>query len=127
MKFTYTTADGRLTIEFNAGSDKEAFRQLAHLQEVYEDVPAARIDGKLVEGGDVKYKVRKAKYTDEKNKEKEAEYFEKIVSTGPLSWYKKGFGVLDDGTDNLFPKKAPDDPNMTVGLNGWHKYNKPQD
>ena len=127
MKLTYTTADGRLVVEINGSSDKELFRQLAHFQEVFEDSPSAKVDGKLVEGGDVKYKVRKAKYTDEKNKEKEAEYFEKVVSSGPLMWYKKGYGVLDDGTDNLFPKKAPDEPNTVAGFNGWHKYNKPQD
>lgn len=107
MKLSYTTADGRMTVELEGNSDKELFRKLARFQEVYEDTPSANIDGKNVKGEGVKYKVRKAKYTDEKGKEKEAEYFEKVVTVGPMLYYKKSFGVLDDGTDNLFPKKAP--------------------
>lgn len=127
MKLTYTTADGRLTVEIEGNSDKELFRRLSHFQEVFEDVPSAKIGDKVVEGGNVLYRVRKAKYTDEKGKDKEAEYFEKICSNGPLSWYKKSFGVLDDGTDNLFPKRpSPDDTNLEIGFNGWHRYKKPQ-
>jgi len=127
MKLTYTTADSRLTVEIEGNSDKELFRKLSHFQEVFEDVPMAKVDGKVISGGDVRYRVRKAKYTDEKGKEKEAEYFEKVVVAGPLMWYKKGFGVLDDGSENLFPKRVPeDDQNILAGLNGWHKYNKPQ-
>lgn len=127
MKLTYTTADSKLTVEIEGNSDKELFRKLSHFQEVFEDVPMAKINGDVVAGGDVRYRVRKAKYTDEKGKEKEAEYFEKVVVSGPLMWYKKGFGVLDDGSENLFPKRVPeDDQNISAGLNGWHKYNKPQ-
>lgn len=127
MKLTYTTGDGRMSVEIEGNSDKELFRKLAHFQEVFEDTPAAKIGDKIVEGGDVVYRVRKAKYTDEKGKEKEAEYFEKLVSSGQLSWYKKSFGVLDDGTDNLFPKRPdPEDKNLDIGFNGWHRYKKPQ-
>lgn len=123
MKLTYTTKDGRLTVELEGSSDKELFRKLAHFQEVFEDSPSANVDGKMVAGGDVAYRVRKAKYTDEKGKEKEAEYFEKLVVSGPLLWYKKSYGVLDDGSDNLFPKRpADDEPNVLKGNNGWHKY-----
>ena len=118
MKLSYTTADGRMTVELEGNSDKELFRKLARFQEVYEDTPSANIDGKNVKGEGVKYKVRKAKYTDEKGKEKEAEYFEKVVTVGPMLYYKKSFGVLDDGTDNLFPKKAPE--GAIAGHNGWH-------
>lgn len=128
MKITYTTGDGRLSIEFEASTQKEAFRELHRFQEVFEDKAEAFIDGKLVTSDDVRYIVRKADYVDDKGKQKQAEYFEKQIRNGPLSWYKKSFGVLDDGTDGLFPKKAPvDDPNITVGKNGWHKYNKPVD
>jgi hypothetical protein len=125
MKLTYTTSDGRMTVELEANNDKEMFRKLARFQEIYEDVPSGTVDKKLVTGGDVSYRVRKAKYTDEKGKEKEAEYFEKVVTNGPLKWYKKSYGVLDDGTDNLFPKR-PDEGDTSVerGENGWHKYIK---
>ena len=127
MKLTYTTRDGRMTVELEAANDKEMFRKLARFQEIYEDVPAADVGGKRVEGGDIVYRVRKSKYVDEKKKEKEAEYFEKFVVSGPLNWFKKSYGVLDDGTDNLFPKRmSKDDQNYskyTHGYNGWVKWN----
>lgn len=123
MKLTYTTSDGRLTVELEGNSDKELFRKLAHFQEVFEDIVSANVGGKLVEGGDITYRVRRSKYTDEKGKEKEAEYFEKICSSGPLAWYKKSYGVLDDGSDNLFPKRPDkEDKNLEIGNNGWAKY-----
>jgi hypothetical protein len=124
MKLIYTTKDGRMSVELEGANDKELFRQLAHFQEVFEDTPSASIDGKATVGGDVAYRVRRAKYTDEKGKEKEAEYFEKLVTSGPLMWYKKSFGVLDDGSDNLFPKRPDDSDSIIKGNNGWHKYNK---
>lgn len=125
MKLNYTTKDGRMTVELEGNSDKELFRKLAHFQEIFEDTPSAKVGDKVVNGGDVAYRVRKAKYTDEKGKEKEAEYFEKMVVSGDLLWYKKSFGVLDDGTDNLFPKRPSDeDANLERGFNGWHKYVK---
>lgn len=122
MKLQYTTSDGKLTVELEGKSQKDLFRELARFQEVFEDVPAGKDSkGNNVSGGNVKYRVRKAKYTDEKGKEKEADYFEKVVVDGPLMWYKKSYGVLDDGTDGLFPKnKAPE--GTTAGYNGWHKF-----
>lgn len=127
MKLTYTTKDGRMTVELEAANDKEMFRKLARFQEIYEDVPSAKVGGEVVSGGDVVYRVRKAKYTDEKGKEKEAEYFEKMVVSGKLSWYKKSYGVLDDGSDNLFPKRPVDgEANVELGFNGWHLFKKPQ-
>lgn len=122
MKATYTTNDGRLRIEFEASTQKELFRELHRFQEVFEDTAEAMIDGKLYSSNDIKYVVRKAEYVDEKGKTKQAEYFEKQIRNGPLMWYKKSYGVLDDGTDGLFPKKAPDDPKFQIGRNGWHKY-----
>jgi hypothetical protein len=133
-KFVYTTADGRITTEFEASNDKDAFRKLSSFQEIYEDTPSAVIDGKLVSGGNVSYRTRRSKYTDPNTgKEKEAEFFEKVVTDGPLQWFKKTYGVLDDGTDNLFPKRpTPDEveaarnrgDTITLGHNGWHKYSR---
>lgn len=128
MNFEYVTRDGRLKITFTAANDKDAFRQLSHLQEVFDDVASAKIGDETLYSDDILYRVRKAKYTDEKGKEKEAEYFEKMVGSGKLLYFKKSFGVLDDGSDNLFPKKADkEDPNLQLGYNGWHKYNVKQD
>lgn len=133
-KFVYTTADGRITTEFEASNDKDTFRRLAAFQEIYEDVPSAVIDGKFVSGGSVVYRTRRSKYTDPKSgKEKEAEFFEKLVIDGPLQWFKKTYGVLDDGTENLFPKRPSQEEvdaarskgdTIIVGNNGWHKYTR---
>jgi len=127
MKLTYTTKDGRITVELEAANDKEMFRKLARFQEIYEDTPAADINGKRVEGGDIVYRARKSKYLDKKtNKEKDAEYFERVVVSGPLTLFKKGYGVLDDQTDNLFPKRmSRDEENYNKyihGYNGWMKW-----
>lgn len=127
MKLTYTTSDGRLTVELEASNDKDMFRKLAHFQEIFEDSPSANILGQMQSGGNVSYRVRKASYVDEKGKQKEAEYFEKLVTSGPLKWFKKNYGVLDDGSENLFPKRPSDDEaNIVRGENGWYKYNKQQ-
>ena len=37
MKATYQTANGRLTFEFEAESNKEMVSQLAHIQEIFEE------------------------------------------------------------------------------------------
>lgn len=122
-RVTYRTADGRLSIEFDSNNDKDTFRKIAHFQEVFEDTPSGSPGGKPHTGGTVVLRVRRATYEDEKGKQKEAEYFEKVVVDGPLAWYKKSYGVLDDGSDNLFPKRpAKDDTTVEHGVNGWHKY-----
>lgn len=131
MKVTYTTKNGRLTVEFEAGSQKEIFRSLSRFQEVFEDTAEALIEGKTYTSDDIRYIVRKSEYEDERGKTKEAEYFEKQIRTGPLAWFKKPYGVLDDGTDGLFPKKLPEEPpkdggSWTFGKDGWHRYNKPK-
>lgn len=123
MKMTYKTPDGRFIVEFEGSSDKDLWRQLSHFQELFEDNPAAKINGEVVSQDTYKFVVRKAQYEDEKGKQKTAEYFEKWVTSGPLAGYKKGFGVLDDGTEGLFPRKAPED-NSIYGYNNWYRYQK---
>jgi hypothetical protein len=123
MKLTYTTKDGRFSVELEGKTHKDLWRELARFQEVFEDEASGKVaGGKIESSNDIKYRVRKGKYKDEKGKEKEAEYFEKVVSSGPLAGYKKHFGVLDDGSDGLFPKNAPD-KDVIYGFNKWHKYN----
>jgi len=123
MKVVYTTKDGRLKFEFEASGDKEVFRTLSRIQEMYEDEPSANVGGKDLVGGDVKYRIRKAKYTDDKGKEKEAEYYEKLVINGPAQWFRKSFGVLDDGSENLFPKRNIEPgEGVIIGNNGWYKF-----
>lgn len=121
IELTYTTADGRMSFKVTGGDQRDLFREIQRIQEVFEGPATAKIDGKEVSATDVRYFVRKSKYTDEKGKEKEAEYFEQRIISGPMAGYKKCFGILDDGTGGLFPKKAPDE-DVQYGYNGWHKY-----
>ena len=124
QKLTYTTKNGKFKVELSGQNQKELFRELHKFQEVFEDVASANINGKVEVSDDIRYYVRKGKYTDEQtNKEKEAEYFEARVVSGPLAGFKKAFGVLDDGSDNLFPKRdLQNKDDYIVGYNGWHKY-----
>lgn len=125
MKLIYKTQDGKFTVELEGNSEKELWRKLAKFQEIFDDNPTATVDNKTITETNYRFCVRKASYVDEKGKEKQAEYFEKRVVGGPLRGYKKDFGALDDGSDNLFPKKAPDE-NSIKGLNNWYKYHKGQ-
>jgi hypothetical protein len=123
MKVTYTTKNGRMTVEFEVSSQKELFRELHRFQEVFEDTASANVDGQTVTSDDIRYIVRKSDYEDEKGKIKQAEYFEARVGSGKLAGWKKQFGVLDDGTEGLFPKRNLE-PNKDIqpGYGGWHKY-----
>lgn len=123
MKVTYTTKNGRMTVEFEVSSQKELFRELHRFQEVFEDTASAKVDDSLHQSDDIKYIVRKSEYVDDKGKTKQAEYFETRVVSGKLAGYKKQFGVLDDGSDGLFPKRVVEpSKDITLGFGGWHKY-----
>lgn len=123
MKVSYTTKNGRMTVEFEVSSQKELFRELHRFQEVFEDTATAKVHDKFVESDDIRYVVRKSEYLDPKtNKSKAAEYFETRVGSGPMTGWKKQFGVLDDGTEGLFPKRKVEGDGLQPGFNGWHKY-----
>lgn len=129
MKLLYTTKDGRMTVELEADSQEDMFREIARFQEIFEDEASGTVaDGKggkhVVTSNDIQYRIRKATGTNEKGKQEEYEYFEKHVTTGPLKGYKKMFGVLNDKSGGLFPKKAPE-KDAIYGFNHWHKYNGP--
>lgn len=111
-----------MSVEFEVSNQKELFRELHRFQEVFEDTASAKVGDKFFESDDIRYVIRKSKYMDEKNKEKEALYYEARVGSGPLTGWKKQFGVLDDGTDGLFPKRNPPEENHIIGYNGWSKY-----
>lgn len=121
IEVTYTTRNGRFQFKVTGSDHRDLFRQIQSLQEVFESTASAKINGSIEVSDDIRFVVRKAKYTDEKGKEKEADYFEQRVMSGPLVGYRKCFGVLDDGSGNLFPKRAPD-KNVIYGYDGWHKY-----
>jgi len=126
MKMTYTTKDGRMTVELEGNTQKALFLELAKFQAVFEGEATCKQNGEIVASDDIQFVVRNAKYTDqETGKEKTAQYFEKRVRSGPMVGYKQEVGVYDNGNDDLFTKyKIPEDiPGMDVipGFNGWHK------
>lgn len=127
MKLLYTTKDGRMQVELEADTQSDLWSELARFQEVFEEEAVGNVgDGKggkkEVSSSDIKYRVRTAEGTNDKGKVEEYQYYEKLVVSGPLAGYKKSFGLLNDRSGGLFPKKAPD-KDVIYGKNGWHKYN----
>lgn len=112
MKLTYTTADGRLTVELEAETQTGLWKELAAFQDVFEDNVCVK-NGKTSE--DVRYIVR----TDDE----ENEYFEKRVASGPLAGTKKSYGQYKKPKGYLFAKSKDKDGNWLPD-NGWVKYNK---
>lgn len=128
MKLLYTTKDGRMQIELEADSQVDLWRELSKFQEVFEEEASSYVGdgkgGKKVESSsDIRYRVRTAKGKDDKGKEEEFDYFEKIVVSGPLKGFKKSFGMLKGKNAGLFPKPSPEGNEFIKGFNGWHKYN----
>lgn len=130
MKLLYTTKDGRLQVELEADSQSELWRELARFQEVFEETASGNVvdeKGKkyLATSDDIKFIVRTAEGVNDKGKTETYEYYEKVVVSGPLQGYKKSFGLLNDKSKGLFPKKAPE-KDVIYGYNGWSKYNGPK-
>lgn len=109
MKAHYKTKDGRLTFEIDATDIKGVWKQCAAIQEVFEE-PKCQKCGK----DNLRFTIRKS--TDGK---KEYEYHElKCLSCGA----KLPYGVLDDGSGGLFPKRKDKEKNWK-GKYGWVKWN----
>lgn len=110
MKATYKTRDGRMTFEIDATDLKGIWKQRAMIEEVFEEEKCRKCDG-----NNLKFVIRKA--SDGK---KEYEYHEiRCMSCGA----KLPFGVLDDGSGSLFPKRK-DEEGKFRGKFGWVKWNK---
>jgi hypothetical protein len=110
MKITYTTINKRMSVELDVPNQKEAIKNLHSFQEIFEENC-----GKC-KSDNIKFTTRKA--TDEKKKE----YIYHELRCGKCG-AKLPLGVLDDGSDNLFPKRKGEDGNY-VGSNGWRLWNK---
>jgi len=110
MKATYTTKNGRLTVEVEAEGHKGIWTQLAAFQEVFEEDHCRKCDS-----DDVKFVVRKSK----DSKGKVFDYHELRCNNCGA---KLAFGVLDDGSGGLFPKRKGDDGKYR-GKYGWVKWN----
>ncbi len=114
MKLQYTTKNGRLTVELEADTQTELWKQLAAFQEVFENSTVTKYG---MTSEDVRYVVRKDN--------DENEYFElHYAGTEPtLFGVKKHFGQTKKPKGNLFPKSKDSDGNYLKD-NGWLKYNK---
>lgn len=123
MELTYTTADGRLTVKIEGKTQIEIFEQLASFQEVFDTVACGEVNGKRITSNDIRYRVRESKFIDEKGKEQPATYYEQVIESGDLKYWKRSLGLKNDKSGNLFPHKAKEDPNIIAGEGGWHKYN----
>jgi hypothetical protein len=125
MKVNYTTKNGRIAFEFEADNHVGIWKNLSALQEVFEEEKCLKC------GSDnLRFSVRKSTYTDDKGKEKECDYHElRCRNCGA----KLAFGVLDDGTFSLFPKRKDKEGNWLgkktnekgkeVPTYGWVKWN----
>lgn len=108
MKVKYTTRNQRLSVEFDAENQKSLWRQLSTFQEVFEESACGKC-----KSDNLKYVIRK---TSKGNKE--YEYFELRCNDCGA---KLPFGLLDDGSDGLFPKRKVDGEYR--GKYGWVKWN----
>lgn len=110
MKVSYKTHNGRFTIELEADNPKGIWKQLASFQEVFEESTCKKCNK-----DNLKFVIRKSKDA----KGKEYEYHElRCASCGA----KLAFGVLDDGSGGLFPKRKGEDGKVK-GSYGWVKWN----
>ena len=110
MKVNYTTKNGRLTVELEADNHTKLWAELASFQEVFEEDHCRKCDSE-----DLKFVVRKSK----DSKGKTFDYHElRCNSCGA----KMAFGVLDDASFRLFPKRKGEDGKYR-GNYGWVKWN----
>lgn len=124
MKVNYTTTSGRINFEFEADNHVGVWKQLSSLQEVFEEEKCQKCGGT-----NLRFCVRKSSYEDDKGKVKECEYHElRCRKCGA----KLAYGVLDDGTYSLFPKRKDKDgewlghktvDGKTKPTYGWVKWN----
>ena len=110
MKAIYTTRNSKLAVELEASTHKDLWKQLASFQEVFEEEKCGKCNGT-----NLRYVIRKSK----DSKGKEYEYHElRCADCGA----KLAFGVLDDGSGSLFPKRKGEDGKIR-GKWGWVKWN----
>lgn len=105
MKVQYTTRDGRMTFELEGATQTDLFRQLARIQEVFEDTVCS--NGKTSSNA-VNFVVR----TVDDNDFYELQCVDK--NNPELRYSKKKFGVHKGKDGTMFPK------------GGWVKFNKDQ-
>lgn len=106
MKITYRTADGRLTVEFEASSQQQVFRELAGFQEIFE---ASTICG-----------ICSCRYLAYVVRENAGHSFFELHCRNEACRARKSFGVSKTGS-TLFPHRKDKDGNYLPN-NGWLKW-----
>lgn len=110
MKAHYKVSD-RLSFEIEADDQKEIFRQLAIVDNVFgENVCPVTKDGK--NSNNIIFIVRQDKQNNE--------YFEKQCTDPPYARLKFG---QHRGKDTLFPRRKKDD-GSNIGTRGWEVFKK---
>jgi hypothetical protein len=125
MKAIYTTKNSKLAVELDASTYKDLWKQLASFQEAFEEDKCGKCNSTHL-----RFVIRKSK----DSKGKEYEYYElRCTECGA----KLSFGLADDGSGSLYPKRfVTDDKGRTVKdeatgksiplgskKNGWLKWN----
>jgi hypothetical protein len=110
MKINYTTKNGRISVDLEAETHTKLWTELASFQEVFEEDHCRKCDS-----DDLKFVVRKSKDA----KGKTFDYYELRCNKCGA---KIAFGVLDDNTFRLFPKRKDKEGNV-LGKYGWVKWN----
>ena len=104
MKLNYTTANGRVSVEFDGNSQKEFVKQIAAFEEVFGETKCGKCDSE-----NIKFVVRTVNGND---------YYELRCNDCGA---KLAFGQQREG-GGLFPKRKDDDGWLPD--NGWVKWNK---
>ena len=107
MKLTYTTANGRMNVEFESDQQRGIFEELAKFQEVFENSKCGKCGCE-----DLRFVVR----TDADDNK----YYE-LRCTNPKCRAKLAFGANKKG-GGLFPKRKDADNNWLPD-GGWVKWN----
>ena len=103
MKVSYTTTNNRIQVEFEAPNEKEVFKVLNRIQEVFDESKCGNCGE-----NDLMFCVRNVDDND---------YFELKCRK---CFHKLAFGQHKKG-NTLFPKRF-DDEGKFVGKNGWFKW-----
>ena len=104
MKIAYTTKNNRLKVEVEANNNKEAFKQLAEFQEIFEESTCGSCNSE-----DLRFIVRTVDGND---------FYElRCNSCGS----KLAYGQHRIG-DSLFPKRKLADGSYDFKTKGWHKW-----
>ena len=108
MKINYQTKSKRINVELQANSPKDAFKQLAEFQEVFDEQHCGSC------GSDhIKFQVRTVEGND---------YYEMRCNS---CFAKLAFGQHKVG-DGLFPKRKNDDGKYDNETKGWKRWQPSQ-